>query len=409
MSAEGEGVNRTSLLCIAGALALASPLGASTALAQPDCTSLPNAVIGAGGSASKPLLALLAARLAALPDPITLVYASPGACFGITPYVDGTGITGTAAYWTAAGVEQNCRLPTTGLEPDFGMMGTAATLCSGLEELPPGIGDFAGPVTGWSLIVPTESSQTSISSEALYFIYGFGPTGGVSPWTVPGEIYGRNATSAAQIAIGLASGVPADRFVCGNAASGLPCLDVRTNQAMITELDTSPNPEAAIGFVSSEVADLNRSVVRTLAYQHVDQTCGYWPDSSATAFDKRNLRDGHYYLWSAYHFYARVNAAGAITDPDAARLIGYFTGDTPLPPSVPLLDLIIDNGTVPQCAMTVWRDSDIGPLYSYQPEEPCGCYYDFRATGSSDCAACTTSTDCPSSSPVCRFGYCEVI
>lgn len=367
-------------------------------------------MIGSGGSASKPLLALVATELAGLAEPITLIYASPGACFGITPYVDGTGITGTASYWDAAGVEANCRLPTTGIEPDFGMMGTSATLCAGVDTLPAGIGDFAGPVTGWSVLVPVESSQTSISAEALYFVYGFGPSGGVAPWTVPGEIYGRNATSAAQIALGLGIGVAADRFVCGSATSGLPCLDVRTNQAMITELDTSPTPEAAIGFVSSEVADLNRTAVRALAYQHYDQSCGYWPDSSSTAFDKRNIRDGHYYLWSAYHFYARVDGAGAITDPDARRLIGYFTGDVDLPPEVPLLDIIIDNGTVPECAMHVWRDEDIGPLYSYQPTEPCGCYFDFRATGSSTCTECDDSTDCAgTASPVCRHGFCEVI
>lgn len=372
--------------------------------AQPLCDSLPRPVIGVGGSASKPLLARLGRRLAGTPSPITLAYASPGACFGITPYVDGAPITGTASYWLADGTEQTCRLPTAGIAPDFGMMGTQATLCSGVTAIPAGIGEFRGPVTGWNILVPTESSQTSISAEALYFIYGFGPTGGVSPWTVPGQIFGRNDTSAAQIAVAVAIGVPPSRFVC--ATTGQPCIDVRTNSAMITALDTATNPEAAIGFVSSEVADASRAAVRTLAYQHFGQSCGYWPDSTATAFDKANIRDGHYYLWSPYRFFTPVDAAGRISDADTREVIGYFTGETPATAAVPILDDVIDNGTIPECAMRVWRDNDLAPLYSYAPTDPCTCYYEQHATGSTTCATCSASSPCATGT--CRRGFCEV-
>jgi hypothetical protein len=392
-------------------LALGGLVALSSAAAQ-DCTTLgEHVVIGVGGSASKPLLARVAADLRSLPTPIHLVYYSPGACFGITPYVDGTPVTGVAQYWDADGTEHNCNLPTLGVAPDFGMMGTAGTLCSGVTAIPSGIGDFAGPVTSWSVIVPAASSQTSIAAEALYFIYGFGPEGEVAPWDVAGEIYGRNATSAAQIALGLAIGVPAERFVCGNAASGLPCLDTRSNQGTVDALNASLSPENAIGFTSTEVADLNRATVRTLAYQHTDQSCGYWPDSTATGFDKRNVRDGHYFLWSAYHFYAPVDGAGDIIDADTAQVIGYFTGEVTAPPDVPILDLIIDNGNIPECAMNVWRDTDIGPLYSFQPEQPCGCYFEARTTGETDCTECDGDDDCTAVGPssTCRHGYCEVI
>ncbi len=397
------------LLCSAALALCCIASGARPAFAQPDCTTLSeHVVIGVGGSASKPLLARLAAELRALPTPIHLVYYSPGACFGITPFVDDTPITGVAQYWDADGTENNCALPTLGVTPDFGMLGNAGTLCAGVTEIPEGIGDFAGPVTSWSVIVPSASSQTSIASEALYFVYGFGPEGDVSPWNVAGEIYGRNATSAAQIAVGLAIGVPVDRFLCGPAGSGLPCIDTRSNGGTVTALAASLNPENAIGFTSTEVADLNRATVRTLAYQHRDQSCGYWPDRTSTGFDKANVRDGHYFLWSAYHFYARVDGTGAITDADTAQVIGYFTGAVS-DPEVPILDLTIDNGNIPECAMNVWRDTDLGPLYSHQPEQPCGCYFEARTTGESDCTACETSSECPSAAPVCRHGYCEVI
>jgi len=363
------------------------------------CEDLPNPVIGVGGSASKPLLGLVGAALASSPEPLTVIYQAPGACLGITPYVDNTPVTGTANYWLADGTEEVCDLPLAGVVPDYGMLGVQATLCEGVEALPPGIGDFPGPVTSWSLIVPNSSSQTSISAEAVYFVYGYGAAlGQVSPWTIDAELYSRNATSAALIAIALGADIPPSKF---------KGVDVMTNQSMISSLSMSVNPESAIGYTSTEVADLNRATVRTLAFQAFEQTCAYWPDSTATGFDKANVRDGHYYLWSPYHFYAPVDATGTIIDPATRRLVGYFTGDEPLPPELPLLDIVIDNGTIPQCAMEVWRDTEIGPLYSFSHSAPCGCYYEARASGATDCTACTTDAECSAEAPTCRHGYCE--
>lgn len=371
------------------------------ALAAVDCSSLPSPLIGAGGSASKPLLAKIAPALRKAADPITLIYQSPGACFGITAYVDNTPLTGTASYWTADGTEETCNFPVLGVAPDFGMLGVKATECAGVEAVPDGIGEFTGPITSWSLIVPKSASQTSISAAAVYFIYGFGAAlGKVSPWTIDAELYSRNATSAALIAIALAAGIPPAKFK-GN--------DVGSNQAMISSLAGSTEPEAAIGFVSTEVADLNRDSVRTLAFQAEGQTCGYWPDSTATGFDKRNVRDGHYFLWSPYRFYAPVDGQGKPNNPVTARFLGFFSGAVLPPPELPLLDIIIDNGNIPECAMEVWRDEEIGPLYSRQPEAPCGCYYEFRATGESSCGTCTKDAECGADSPVCRLGFCEVI
>ena len=207
-------------------------------------------------------------------------------------------------------------------------------------------------------------------------------------------------TSAALIAIALAAGIPPTKF---------KGTDVGTNQAMISSLAMSVNPEAALGFVSTEVADLNRDSVRTLAFQAKDQLCAYWPDSTSTGFDKRNVRDGHYDLWSPYRFYAPVDGEGEIVDATTRRFVGYFTGAVEVPEELPLLDIIIDNGNLPECAMQVWRDEEIGPLYSRQAEAPCGCYYEARATGASSCTACADDAGCGGEAPKCRYGYCEVI
>jgi hypothetical protein len=398
-------IHHGSVLALAGVL---SCLGVTaTAKAQPDCTTLPHAVIGVGGGTSKVMFAHIAPQLAASSSPLTVVYAGPSSCQGVVPLVTGTPVTGTASYWLPHGTEQTCTFPPAGIIPDFALSELDGTQCEGVPEIPRGVGEFPGTISTWELIVPVDSSQTSISAEALYFVYGFGPSGGVSPWTMERHIFGRTPAAASQIVIGLSVGVPPARFVCGPASSGLPCIDGRTVTQIVTDVATAPNAEAAIGFTGGTVADQSRATVRALAYQHYGQSCGYWPDSTATSFDKRNVRDGHYYLWSATQFYAPVDEHGTIADPDTRRFIGYFTGETPPDPAIPVLDDIIDSGSIPICAMQVWRDSVAGPLYSYAPPDPCSCYYEARVTGTSSCPDECETHPCEAPGAVCRRGYCE--
>lgn len=388
---------RPLLPVVLGVLAITVP---GLAHADP-CTDLPNPTIGLGGSAAKPLIAAFATELSNEDEPVSFVFQSTTSCFGITAYLDETPMTGSASFWGADGVEQMCELPLAGMMPDYGLLSIAPTLCQGVTEVPEGLGEFIGPVTPWSLIVPIESSQTTISAEAVYFVYGFGASEGmVDPWTVDAELYARNATASSQIAVAIAAGIPIGKFK-GN--------DAMTANGIVTAVAMSTNPEAALGFVGAEVADQHRDVLRTLAFQAYDQTCGYWPDSTSTAFDKQNVRDGHYYLWTPYRFFAPVDADGEIVHEPTRTAIGYLTGTVPVPESFPALDLAIDVGSVPRCAMSVWRDEEVGPLSSYQPEAPCGCYYDLRATGSSSCDPCTGDDECSAEAPTCRYGFCEVM
>ena len=261
------------------------------------------------------------------------------------------------------------------------------------------MGDFEGPVTTWNVFVPRASSQQSISSAAAYFVYGFGRESGVAPWTDEAVIIRRDANSAAQIILGLATGLPVERF---------RGVDAMTNGRSVSLVAMATNPEAAIGFASAENADANRATVRTLAWQQAGQTCGYWPDSTATAFDKRNVRDGLYWLWTTTHFFTAVDGAGQITNARVRDLVGWFTGAVAPPSGVPILDLTIQSGSVPLCAMRVRRQRDLGPLASFAPPTPCGCYFERVATGSTTCTACTGNEQCTGDARVCRFGYCEV-
>ena len=60
--------------------------------------------------------------------------------------------------------------------------------------------------------------------------------------------------------------------------------------------------------------------------------------------------------------------------------------------------------------MNVWRDGDLGELYSYAPPEPCACYFEKTVPGgSTSCKACTADADCASVSAnsKCRLNLCE--
>ena len=385
-------------MALAGAAALAAICYSSHAFALA-CATLPTPVIyGLGGSATKPLFGKVASRLAAATTPSTIVYQAPGACVGINGLIANTVITGTANYWDVDGKEQACTLPLAGQSIDFVSMGNTALSCPGVAALPADIGDFVGPVNTYNLIVPTASSQVSISSEGAYFAFGFGQLGQAQPWIDDTQIFRRDANSAAQLFISLATGIPPEKF---------KGVDTKSNGGTVTAVATSIKPEAAIGFVSGEVADASRATVRTLAYQHKGQRCGFTPDSSATAFDKKNVRNGQYHIWAPIHFFARIDAQKKITNPEVAKFIGYFTGAAEAPSNVDILSLEIKSGNVPRCAMNVWRETDLGDLQKNVPDKPCGCFFESVATGATSCTACANDAACPSRAPVCRRNFCE--
>ena len=110
----------------------------------------------------------------------------------------------------------------------------------------------------------------------------------------------------------------------------------------------------------------------------------YYPDSTTTSFDKQNIRDGHYTLWSPTVYIAPVDDAGApvnpavkyITDlvlgnPGASPPSGLPDGGTPIDG----LGAIVSVGLTPDCAMQVQRSSDGAPLSPYTPPAPCTCYF----------------------------------
>jgi ABC-type phosphate transport system substrate-binding protein len=399
-------ITRAAPAVAAGVLALAMAAEAHAAA----CSTLPNPVYVAGSSAAKPFLAAVAKELAGLSSPITLIYQGQGSCTGVnylTASPTGT-ITGTASIWGTSGTEDMCDLSTTGDKVDIGLSDVYPASCGG-ASLPSGVKDFFGPVQTMTFIVPGGasggSSQTIISAEAAYLVYGFGNNSEVSPWTDETLIEQRNDQSGTQQMISAAIKVPAAKWKGHtNAKSG----------DLITSLAASKaagNADKAIGILATDGADKNRDSLKVLGYQHYGQDCAYWPDSTAESFDKANVRDGHYAVWGPLHMLAHT-ANGTVDNASAKTVIDYLSGAT-VPTDVDLIKVEAKGGVVPDCAMRVKRTTEVGPLVSYMPDKSCECKFVAEATGSapSSCKTCTEATkaaDCPKSAPACNFGYCEV-
>jgi ABC-type phosphate transport system substrate-binding protein len=397
---------RKSLLPVVGA----TLLGASVLFAAPTdamaaaCSTLTNPVYVAGSSAVKPFLAKVAAELAALSSPITVVYQGQGSCVGVqamTGTTPGT-ITGTGVVWDKNGTEVagGCSLSLVGDTVEIGVSDVFAESCS--ATVPAGVKDFYGPIQAMTFVVPAASTQSSISAEAAYLVMGLGANGAVSPWTDQTQIQVRSATSGTQQMIAEAINVPAAKWLgVSNSGSG----GVLTALAAAA---TAGNAEKALGILATDVADKNRNSVKVLAYQHYGQTCGYWPDSTANSFDKQSVRDGHYMIWGPLHLFARVSNS-TITNANAKKIIDYLSGAV-VPTSFDLIELEAKSGVVPDCAMRVMRTEEVGPLASYMPEKSCECRFVEAAMGTapSTCKKCSTNADCPAAAPSCNYSFCEV-
>ncbi len=382
-----------SFVLAAACLSLASPAEAVL------CSSLPNPVYinGGGGIFIENLGRVLSA------EGITLVYKRQGSCLAVDSIVNGTPLVGTEAagtgglYWDSS-MEYACDFDLDGNVANVAISDVFASTCSSLPNgLPQDIGDYLGPVEAYGFAVPRQSTQESISREAAYFVFGFGADSGVLPWTDPAAIFTRGESSGTQQMIAVATGVPVDRWK-GTLAS--------SSSDIVAKLANAVDKEKAIGILASEVAIENELAVKLLAYQETDQDCAYYMDSTPTAKDKVNVRDGHYPIWGPFHVFTKLDQDGYPLDKVAADIVSYAVG-TKDPPGLDLVQVLASAGIVPECAMRATRNAEMGPLSSFQPPRSCGCYFDALTKGSTPCEPCTASTDCPASAPACNYNYCE--
>lgn len=391
-----------SMAAVAALAALAAPRAADAG-GLPACASLPNPVYLQIGDTQQPLVKELGRALRDnTPFPLTLIYVTAGSCTNIAAMYASTPLTTNLLYvpsaaedptWTPAMPARSCTVPTGGVVPDIANSNVFISACD-TNPVPAGVGVYTGPIQAYVLAVPEASTETAITAEEAYFTFGFGAAGMITPWDDETQLQIRTATKSTLLSWAANIGVPVAKW-----------KGVRHDSStqVVNALISSPTPQRAIGILGAEVYDQFRNQLDILAFRAFRQWAAYYPDSTATALDKQNVRDGHYTVWSPTVYLTRTTG-GVPTSARAKYVIDLILGRTVTPaPNFNATLAVIHNGLVPDCAMQVRRTVEGGDLMPYRPAEPCTCYYEAQVA-TTTCQTCTTTC----ATGVCRNGYCEV-
>jgi ABC-type phosphate transport system substrate-binding protein len=418
----------------------------------PTCSSLTtNPVFISGSSAAKPILQALAKTLYSEGSTIGIIYQNPDSCLGVADFLANgpstemgistlfLGNDGTTT--TACTLDSGTPQPVDIAASDVFPATCGVTVSTAMVGTNP-IVEVQGPIQAMTFAVPgggSGSNATSISAEAAYVVFGYDATNYTVPqWNQPTNIFVRPQTSGTENMIGTAMGLVSSKWA--NATTGSASAQQKASGgAMQTAIaSVASNQNATIGILAAEnVATFNNTAtpppvpLKILAYQHTGQKCGYLPDSSQGALDKINVRQGRYAIWGPVHFLAAVSG-GEPAGPHAgavATVLNYFLATGQTPTTTPYM--VGDAGgaistadkqaliaaeakpgyVVPWCAMQVLRTTEMGAEASYQPAEPCGCFYESSLGATVQghtCTTCTSNSNCSGSTPTCRYGFCEV-
>jgi hypothetical protein len=419
------------MVCAVAALAAGGVLAAtSVASAQtfPACNTLgnKNPVYVAGSSASKPIWAALGGKIPG----IDIIYQGPSSCQGLSDVTGATADASTPFFFdgtTPGGVQ--CSAPGPVM---IGVSDVFATSCPGFS-LPSGFQDFTGPIQAMVMAVSSQSTESSISWDAAYTVFGWGGTQyPVAPWTNYTDIFIRTPSSGTETMIGSAIGLAPSKWL-SQAPDGGASQQFGKSGDLVKALEgavqQNSSNSAIIAIIASDIGDTYRGTLVTndagtttgglkvLAFQAKNQSCGYLPDSDQQHYEKINVRQGRYDIWGPLHMVTAVNGSTP-ANTSVATVLKYLQLDTSLATTDAQTVIKADAGAhvIPQCAMQVSRSAEVTPdnpgMASYQPPMGCGCYYESLVNGgqaySKYCKTCTAATDCTNSSyPKCNFGFCE--
>lgn len=397
---------------MAAALGTALALGTATPSAQAQdvsCTELDNPVYIFAGSTVLPLLNNLGRRLRdSQTHPMTLVFVDGRSCAIMESIINGTPLEVNLNYvpsteedpdWTPDLSPRQCVVPEGGVPIDLTHADIFPESCgAGLEDNLGDVKIFPGPVLSFNFVVPPSSSQEAITAEEAYFVWGFGQAGGVTPWTDEEFLFTRPNTAGTKITFGAHIGVPAARW---------KGVELAKTGDVINAVSSSINAEATLGIVGGANFDGNRDKLKTLAFQGFGQNAAWYADSTPTAFDKRNVRDGHYMLWAPAVFMTRVDGQGTPTNPNVDVLLRILQSRA-VEPALEFngTGVLIDEGFIPDCAMGVARDGQAGDLSLYTPDEPCACFFEERLGIDTGCQPCADDAECANGA-TCNLGFCE--
>lgn len=374
-----------------------------------NCDTLPNPIYLQVGDTQANLMKRLGRALRANTNKmITLVWQTSPSCDNITAFYNDTArANGTTmryapstsdvggATWVVTDDPFTCNL-TVNTPLDIANSAIFNSACASIPAQPATVQQTHGPVQAYVMAVPEASSQTAITLQEAFFVFGFGMGGMITPWDDEALMFTRGSTTSTLIAWAANIGIPVSKFK-GTVQSG--------SGVVVTKLQGASNPEKAIGLLGAEVYDAQRATLNVLAYRAKDQYAAYYPDSTASARDKINVRDGHYTVWSPTIWMDHVSGTTP-TKLDARYVVDLIAGHTVTPAiNFDMNAIVAAIGLVPDCAMKVKREFEGGPLSLYTPAESCTCKYESLVQTSS-CAVCDMNTPCASG--VCRNGFCEV-
>ena len=390
-----------------------------------DPINRPNVVYVTGSTNLPTFLSAVAPLLATDAPPYTIVWQATNSCTGVDTQFNSDiskrkisdGLGKQSYYYDATGNAVPCWLgdptdnPMMGGIPtpygtatiDVGEADIFSDSCAVKLKYQPdptvnGVGEYFGPVQAMTFLVPEGSSQRAISAEAAHMVYGLGSVldGGAAPWNDPTFLFNRaDSTGTNQILSRAVLLTPAMWWGTQKSSAS----------SMAAQLQSVPAGavEKTIGTITADLADQQRGNLRELAYQHFDQQCAFWADSTPFAKDKINVRDGHYPIWGPLHFFT-VLSGGAPTAAAGAFVLRFSLAKL----DQPLVQAIANFGNVPACAMQVTRTTEMGAISRAAPPYSCGCFYELTVNGSTSCSKCTTNGDCKDPSrPTCNYGYCE--
>jgi len=414
------------------------------ALAAP-CPTDSNTVYISGSTAFSPVLQSLANVLTSIGSPVKIVSQKPGSCEGLDPVVNNTKDTHSALLLVANATATACDLPQSGATVDIGISDVYPSTCRAtfdpaLPDLGTAFGDFLGPIQAITIAVPSGSSENLISAEAAHVVFGFDAvTHTIAPWSVPGDIYVRFWDSGTLELVGAAINLPGGKWANATVTPA-PAQQQSGGGALATALVASGN---MAGHTNSTIGILGTANLATgikpLAFQGIGQSCSYYPDSTSSATDKINVRQGRYTIWGPEHLVTNVDGSGKPVGQNnntvaVQTVINGLTSTSKALPSqsdagaadggvtslgesdVAQIITTISKpsiGFIPWCAMQVQRTTEVGAESSYAPLAACSCAYEV-ATGAPvtghTCTACTAQnagTTCTGATPACHFGYCE--
>jgi hypothetical protein len=428
----------TTVVSDAGGMDAPSDVGSTpsdSAAMSPDagmpCNSLPGTIVYVeSGDTQEALLKRLGRQLRDTAN-ITIVYWLTGSCMLTPNLYNGTAIaagqvmdyipsTAENAAWTTADAENTCTI-TTPTPPGLGISALYPASCQlGGPDAGSSIGLIDGPIQAYTFIVPPSqftSDGMAIYAEEAHAAFGAHKGAGMvmwngsAEWNDPAQMFFRPTSKSTLVStafnIQLTASVMAQGAVQEAASSGV---------LSAVAAATSPN---AIGILGDEVYDTQgRTKVNILAFKAFGQNHAYFPDSTATAFDKQNIRDGHYAMWSPTVYITAVDSLGAPTNPAIQYITDTVTGNaSAMPPDggspIDGLTDVTGVGLTPGCAMQVTRTTpeDGTPISAAATPPSCTCYFLSKIPGATgtppNCTSCTDNAQCALPGQTCIRGFCE--